>query len=140
MDAQFSDLGLLSNMGLSNQTGELIGAVKRGLPVSSFEVLASSLGVSEARLAKVVGISGTTLTRRKREGRLTQDEGEHVLRIAGLLEQAAGLFGSLEAAGEWFGTPNLSLADATPLDYADTELGGREVENLLGRIEYGVYS
>jgi uncharacterized protein (DUF2384 family) len=27
-----------------------------------------------------------------------------------------------------------------PLDYAETEIGAREVENLLGRIEYGVYS
>jgi uncharacterized protein (DUF2384 family) len=27
-----------------------------------------------------------------------------------------------------------------PLDFAKTEIGAREVENLLGRIEYGVYS
>jgi len=27
-----------------------------------------------------------------------------------------------------------------PLDYARTEAGAREVENLLGRIKYGVYS
>jgi uncharacterized protein (DUF2384 family) len=27
-----------------------------------------------------------------------------------------------------------------PLDYAETEIGAREVEDLLGRIEYGVYS
>jgi uncharacterized protein (DUF2384 family) len=27
-----------------------------------------------------------------------------------------------------------------PLEYAETELGAREVEHLLGRIEHGVYS
>jgi len=26
------------------------------------------------------------------------------------------------------------------LDYAETEIGAREVDNLLGRIDYGVYS
>jgi len=26
------------------------------------------------------------------------------------------------------------------LEYAETEVGAREVEDLLGRIEYGVYS
>jgi uncharacterized protein (DUF2384 family) len=32
------------------------------------------------------------------------------------------------------------LGGAVPLDFAKTEIGAREVENLLGRIEYGVYS
>jgi uncharacterized protein (DUF2384 family) len=27
-----------------------------------------------------------------------------------------------------------------PLDYARTEIGAREVEKLLGRIDHGVYS
>ena len=45
-----------------------------------------------------------------------------------------------ESAAEWLKTPNLSLGDKTPLEYADTEVGAREVENLLGRIDYGVYS
>ena len=31
-------------------------------------------------------------------------------------------------------------AGAVPLDYAETEIGAREVDNLLGRIEYSVYS
>jgi len=26
------------------------------------------------------------------------------------------------------------------LEYAETEIGAREVDNLLGRIDYGVYS
>ncbi len=32
------------------------------------------------------------------------------------------------------------LSGAVPLDYASTEVGAREIENLLGRIEYSVYS
>lgn len=131
---------LFTDLGLSRELNDLIGAVKRGLPVSTFKALADSLGVSDARLAEVTGISVTTLTRRKREGHLSQNESEHVLRIAGLLSKAVTVFDSLEDAGAWFSAPNLSLGDATPLDYADTEVGGREVENLLGRIEYGVYS
>ena len=34
----------------------------------------------------------------------------------------------------------VGLGGAIPLEYAETEVGAREVENLLGRIEYGVYS
>lgn len=118
----------------------LIDTVKGGLPTSSFTALARLLRVSEARLAGVTGISGSTLARRKRDGKLAPPEGEHVVRIARLLERATRLFGDVEAAAEWLRSANTSLGGSTPLDLADTEIGAREVEDLLGRIEYGVYS
>lgn len=132
--------GVLHTLGLTNRPHELIKVVKRGLPIQVFRALAETLEVSDAALASLAGISGTTLTRRKRSGQLTPDEGEHVLRIATLLERAAQVFEDVGDAAAWLKTPNLSLGNVAPLDYADTEVGAREVENLLGRIDYGVYS
>ena len=132
--------GVLHTLGLTNRPSDLINAVKAGLPVQAFRALADALEVSDAALARLSGISGTTLTRRKRAGVLSPDEGEHVLRIATLLERATQTFESVSDAADWLKTPNLSLGDIAPLEYADTEIGAREVENLLGRIEYGVYS
>ncbi len=63
-----------------------------------------------------------------------------MLRIAHLLDVASRVFDALESAADWLRSENLSLGGRTPLEYADTEIGAREVENLLGRIEYGVYS
>ena len=68
------------------------------------------------------------------------DESERGLRIAWLLGRAILTFEGVENAAEWLQTPNVSLGGLTPLEYADTEAGAREVENLLGRIEYGIYS
>jgi putative toxin-antitoxin system antitoxin component (TIGR02293 family) len=62
------------------------------------------------------------------------------LRFARLLGQAVQLFGGLEEARQWLKAPQRGLGGAVPLDYAQTETGAREVENLLGRIDYGVYS
>lgn len=36
--------------------------------------------------------------------------------------------------------PHLALGGDSPLALADTELGAREVDDLLGRLEHGVYS
>ena len=47
---------------------------------------------------------------------------------------------SLENARKWLFSPQVGLGGAVPLEYAETEVGAREVENLLGRIEYGVYA
>lgn len=132
--------GTFHELGLDSRPGDLIGAVKAGLPVRVFDALAEALAVSEATLAGVTGVSSTTLTRRKRSGHFTPAESEHVLRIATLLGRAREVFGDAGDASTWLKTPNLALAGATPLAYADTEVGGREVENLLGRIDYGVYS
>jgi len=43
-------------------------------------------------------------------------------------------------ARRWLSSPQRGLGGAVPLDYAETEIGAREVEDLLGRIEYGVYA
>ncbi len=132
---------VLRELGLKDDgTSQLIAAVKEGLPTRTFTALAGMVGVSEAVLAGVAGISSTTLTRRKRSGCLSPEESEHVLRIAHLLDLASRVFDALESAADWLRSENLSLGGRTPLEYADTEIGAREVENLLGRIEYGVYS
>ncbi len=132
--------GALFELGLNPAPSELIKAVKAGIDARVFVDLARRLGVSEASLAEVAGIAPSTLTRRKRSGTLAPDESEHVLRLAALLERAADVFEDEAAAADWLRAPNLALGDVAPLAMADTELGAREVDDLLGRIEYGVYS
>jgi putative toxin-antitoxin system antitoxin component (TIGR02293 family) len=132
--------GLLRDLGLGGGRGALIEAVKAGLAVDVFVALARRLRVSEAALAEVVGLSGTTLARRKRAGTLAPDEGDRVMRIVGLLERASEVFGDEDEAAAWLAAANPALEHVTPLALADTELGGREVDDLLGRLEHGVYS
>jgi putative toxin-antitoxin system antitoxin component (TIGR02293 family) len=53
---------------------------------------------------------------------------------------AASVMESLDDGRRWLNSPQVGLGGAIPLEYAETEVGAREVEHLLGRIEYGVYS
>lgn len=130
----------LARLGLPTAPAEAVAAVRAGLPVAVFEALARALRVPEARLARVVGLSATTLGRRKRAGALAPDEGDRVWRVAALFDRATQVFGGEEEAAAWLVDPNLALGDETPLALADTEPGARAVDDLLGRIEYGVYS
>lgn len=120
---------------------KLVEALRAGLPFGELQDLQSSLAVPADRLAPMLGISKATLHRRKGERRrLTPAVSDRVVRYARLLGQAFQVFGDIESAKLWLGTPQFGLGGAVPLDYAQTEIGAREVENLLGRIEYGVYS
>ena len=92
------------------------------------------------QLAAKLAISRSTLQRRKAAGRLSPDESDKVMRLSRLLEHATQVFGNVEKARTWLKFPQRGLGGAVPLDYAETEVGAREVENLLGRIEYSVYT
>ena len=67
-------------------------------------------------------------------------ESDRVVRFARLMGKAIKVMESEEAARKWLNSPQVGLGGALPLEYAATEVGAREVENLLSRIEYGVYS
>lgn len=118
----------------------LIRLIKQGLPVSSFNRLQQEMDIPVQALARVANIALRTLARRKKEGKFPADESERVLRLALLFERAVDVLGSSDVARRWIKSPKKALGGKTPLDYADTEPGAREVEELLGRIEYGVFS
>ena len=117
-----------------------IQEIRNGLPVEAFFQLQEKLGVGTTQLAEVVGIPVRTLQRRKNEGRLTKDESDRLDRVRKLMGQATEVFESETAARAWLSRAQIGLAGFVPLELADTGAGIREVENLLGRIDYGVYA
>ena len=119
---------------------ELIRKIQKGLRFSELETLQTSIGMPFEQLAAKLCISRSTLQRRKAAGRLSPVESDKVLRFARLLEHATDVFGDVDKGRAWLKHPQYGLGGAVPLDYAETEIGAREVDNLLGRIDYGVYS
>jgi putative toxin-antitoxin system antitoxin component (TIGR02293 family) len=119
---------------------ELIRKIQKGLRFSELETLQNSIDLPFEQLAVKLAISRSTLQRRKVAGRLSPDESDKVMRLSRLLEHATNVFGNIERARAWLKFPQRGLGGAIPLDYAETEVGAREVDNLLGRIEYSVYT
>lgn len=120
---------------------KLVEVLQIGLPFRELQDLQASLAVPTEKLAPMLGISKATFHRRKGDAsKLPPAVSDRVVRYARLLGQAFKVFDGLEAAKQWLSAPQFGLGGAVPLDYAKTEIGAREVENLLGRIEYGVYS
>ena len=80
------------------------------------------------------------MERRKQTGRLSPEESERVYRFAKVFAFAESVLGNREKARHWLTSPNRALRNATPLSLLETEAGADEVSNVLGRIDYGVYS
>jgi putative toxin-antitoxin system antitoxin component (TIGR02293 family) len=122
--------------------GEAAARVKAGLPMAEFDALRELLGLTVEGLADKIGISIATLARRRQSSqRLDTGRSDRVLRLARLFRLAAELYdGDQEAARGWLNKPARALDGETPLEHAGTEVGAREVENLIGRLEHGVYT
>jgi putative toxin-antitoxin system antitoxin component (TIGR02293 family) len=118
----------------------IMNHLKEGFPIGAFERLCRALNISPARLAESLSIAPRTLVRRKKEGRLQFAESERVFRFATLFEKAIAALGDAETARVWFTAPLKALCGKTPLEYAGTEIGAREVEDVLGRMEHGVFA
>ena len=125
----------------ASDASTLIRRVRQGFPFTTVERLQQAFALSMDEVTTLVQIPTRTMTRRKVSGRLRADESDRVLRAVRLMHRATVLFNNDPAAAKtWMTTPQRGLGGAVPLDLAGTEVGAREVEDALGRIEDGVFA
>lgn len=115
--------------------------VEEGLPVVEVVEFGKQAGFTNEELARLIHIPPRTYARRvASKSRLKVSEGERAIRLMRLFSRAKQVFGSDENTRRWFNARILALGRKTPLEFAQTEPGAREVENIIGRIEDGVFS
>jgi putative toxin-antitoxin system antitoxin component (TIGR02293 family) len=112
--------------------------IKRGLPYSSLESVSERLHLSVPEAANVLHMPSRTLARRKQAGRLAADESDRLYRLAHVVAFASNVLGSDQKAASWLRRPNRALENERPIDLLDTDVGARQVEDILGRIAHGV--
>lgn len=84
-------------------------------------------------------IPARTLNRRIKEGQtLRLDEADAVARLVRVRSHAERVFDDPALAERWLSAPSPELSAETPIEMARTDVGAREVEAVLLRIEHGV--
>ncbi|MGH9803112.1 MAG: type II RES/Xre toxin-antitoxin system antitoxin [Blastocatellia bacterium] len=120
---------------------QLVQAIGKGFSFATLERVRKETDLPMERLASAIGLSPRTLTRRKKEKKLSVTESDRLVTLTRLLTLAVALFEEQKpSALRWFVQPNRALGNLSPLEMAATETGAREVENLIGRLEHGVFS
>ncbi len=115
---------------------DLRDAIREGFPHAVLEELMRASGLTLKELAGALDLSPRSLQRRRR-GRLARFESDRLYRMARVLALARESLGDGARASRWLRRTNRALGGVAPLAAVDTELGARQVENLLGRIAYG---
>ncbi len=117
-----------------------IKIIKSGVAYHYYELISDALAVPQKALLTAINIPQRTLIERKNQGKFKQDESERVLRLFNLFYQAVKILGSEQRARNWFISELPALGGKSPLEYVETDIGTQEVRDVLGRIQYSVYS
>lgn len=116
---------------------DLREAIREGFPPAVVQELMRASGLTLRELATALDLSPRSLQRRRRSGKLAGYESDRLYRLARIVALANEYLGGHERATRWLKHPNRALGGIAPLSAMDTELGARQVENVLGRIAYG---
>ena len=120
---------------------DMITTGSAGIPKSSLDILCTYIGVSRKNMAEnILEVSVKTLERKSPTDKLDKKISSHALEIAKLMQHAYEVFEDEEKAKTWMSRENRALNGKKPVELFDTLTGLNMVNDVLGRIEEGVYS
>jgi putative toxin-antitoxin system antitoxin component (TIGR02293 family) len=114
--------------------------VRSGLPFEALEQVMGRFQLGRAEVEKVLSLPSRTLARRKETARMRANESDRLIRVARVGAHAVEVLGTEERAAAWLHRPNRALGNRPPLDLLSTDLGTKQVDEVLSRTEHGVIS
>ena len=123
-----------------NELDLLMVAVK-GLSVQAVRTLQRRMQFSNKEISELLAISESTLARREQSKRaLTRDEAEKTIQLSAVMAKGLEVFEDEDDFRHWLETNNVVLGGIRPKDLLTSAIGRDQVRDLLGRIQYGIYS
>lgn len=117
---------------------DLEKAIVQGLPTDTIALVVGQIYPGQTdKLYELVPRS--TLVRRQKEGsNLSVEESQKAERLARIFSFAVEVWGNEIKAREFMQKAHPMLEDRTPFEAGLNELGARQVEQILGRLMFGV--
>ncbi len=119
---------------------EIILRSRQGVLRSEADRVAALIGLTDKEMAAALGLSASYLHRLKADQRISQDASERLLLLENVLRHALDTFeGKATIVLGWLRTPLRELDYQTPLQTLDTVTGYTLVDQVLGRIDHGIF-
>jgi putative toxin-antitoxin system antitoxin component (TIGR02293 family) len=132
---------LLAGSGGVRELGGWHERILAGLKFTAVDKLKAHAALTDPELARLLGISEATLRRaRAAHSVLDAATSDRLYRLSKALAVAEEVLADAQQAMSWLRRAQPGLGGQVPLDLLVTQAGADEVETLLRRIDYGVYT
>ncbi len=112
-----------------------------GITKNAINTLASFIGISRKYISEnIFDVSVKTMERKDNKEKLDKKTSSHAVEIARILQHGYEVFRDEEKLKRWLNKENRALNNLKPVEMFDTLSGLIFVNDILGRIEEGVYS
>ncbi|GLU51086.1 antitoxin Xre/MbcA/ParS toxin-binding domain-containing protein [Dyadobacter frigoris] len=117
----------------------VIRTSREGVLRSVVDTVSQMVKLTDNEMAYLLGMTPRNLHRIAPDKRLGTDASERLLLLKNILIHALDTFEGKEAIiRNWLRTPISELNDQTPLQMMDTVTGFSLVDDVLGRLDYGL--
>lgn len=113
---------------------------ERGVAKRELEKLKERTSLNYDQLAGLLLVTKATLINKARSSRFNSSISEKIIGIWEIYVYGAEVFADESLFREWLFRRNQALGGKMPFEFLHNSFGREEIRNLLGRIEYGVYS
>lgn len=119
----------------------VIEETRQGIPTQRVDHLVNLLNISLKEIAGILHLADGTLRRFRQEGRLNHQSSERLILLENLTANGLDVFDNrTDVFANWLRYPLRELKQQEPISLLDTISGFEMVDDVLTRIEYGVYS
>ncbi len=120
---------------------DLVSLTRRGIPINRVEHVMEAFELDRDDMTRILGVSPRTYFRRLQKAEsLDAVESDRLIRFLRIAALAIEIFEDRVQAVDWLKTDNRALGGVAPIAILDTDAGTSQVQDILLRIQYGVYS
>jgi putative toxin-antitoxin system antitoxin component (TIGR02293 family) len=119
---------------------EKMDVAQRGVSKKDLEKLKNKTSLDYGNLAKALSVTRATLINKKGKTKFNPVLSERIVGLADIYSYGYEVFENDERFNKWMCSPNQALGGKPPFELVNSQFGREEIRNIIGRIEYGVYS
>ncbi len=120
---------------------DLMRAAAAGVSIKAVRNLQRHMRLTNREMSEVLSISESTLTRRENtQSSLTRDESEKAIQLSAVVVKGLEVFENEPDFHRWLRQENPALGGERPQALLSSALGREQVREILGRIQWGIFS
>lgn len=119
---------------------EKMDIARAGITKKDLEVFKEKTALDYDKLAAALAVTRATLINKKGDEKFNTSLSERIIDLANIYSYGYEVFEDESRFNQWMFRSNRALGGQAPYDLIDNQFGREEVRDIIGRLDYGVYS